>query len=41
MQQLKTEVLKIKKGHSKKGKVPDLWDGKASDRIPDKILRNL
>jgi UDP-N-acetylglucosamine 2-epimerase (non-hydrolysing) len=41
MQRLKAEVFKIKKGHSKKGKIPDLWDGKASDRIADKILKNL
>jgi hypothetical protein len=38
MELLKTEVYRILDGQAKKGSVPPLWDGKASERIADVIL---
>jgi len=38
MQRLKIEVYNILDGKAKKGSVPPLWDGKASERIADIIL---
>ena len=35
MERLKREVYNILDGKAKKGKVPPLWDGKASERIAD------
>jgi UDP-N-acetylglucosamine 2-epimerase (non-hydrolysing) len=37
MELLKTEAKRILEGKGKKGQVPPLWDGKASDRIADII----
>lgn len=36
---LRTEVLKILAGHAKPGTIPPLWDGHASERIADVIVR--
>jgi UDP-N-acetylglucosamine 2-epimerase (non-hydrolysing) len=38
MERLKYEVNNILDGKAKKGKVPPLWDGKASERIADVIV---
>lgn len=35
---LRTEVLKILAGNAKRGTIPPLWDGHASDRIADVIV---
>ena len=35
---LRTEVLKILAGNAKRGTIPPLWDGRASDRIADVIV---
>lgn len=39
MQQLKREVDRILAGEAKKGDIPPLWDGKASDRIADILVK--
>jgi len=39
MERLKKEVYKILDGKAKKGSVPPLWDGKASERIAEVVLR--
>lgn len=36
---LPSEVEAILKGQWKKGKVPELWDGKAAERIVDTLIR--
>lgn len=36
---LYAEMTKLMKGKSKKGRVPELWDGKAAERITQVILR--
>ena len=41
MQKLKQSVQDIINGRYKVGKNPDLWDGKASDRIADVIVNRL
>jgi len=33
MDRLEAEVMKIKRGQGKRGRIPELWDGKASERI--------
>ena len=38
---VKKEVEEIIKGNGKKGKVPDLWDGKAAGRIVEIIAGEL
>jgi UDP-N-acetylglucosamine 2-epimerase (non-hydrolysing) len=38
---IKKEIEKLKKGEGKSGKIPDLWDGKASDRIVDVIKKTI
>ena len=35
-----SEAKKVISGQSKKGQVPDLWDGKAAERIVSIIARN-
>ena len=40
MKRLKKEVYKILDGKAKKGSVPPLWDGKASERIAEVVLRS-
>jgi UDP-N-acetylglucosamine 2-epimerase (non-hydrolysing) len=35
MERLKSEVYKLLDGKAKKGRVPPLWDGKASERIAE------
>lgn len=40
MDQLKIEVSRILTGDIKNGSIPPLWDGKASERIVDIILKN-
>lgn len=40
MKRLKREVYKILDGKAKKGSVPPLWDGKASERIAEVVLRS-
>jgi len=39
MAKLQDEVSTILKGYAKKGKIPPLWDGKASERIADVIVK--
>jgi UDP-N-acetylglucosamine 2-epimerase (non-hydrolysing) len=39
-EKLRTELMKIINGKSKKGAIPALWDGRAGERIAE-ILRNL
>lgn len=39
MDRLRCEVAGILDGRGKRGKVPPLWDGKASERIADVIMR--
>jgi UDP-N-acetylglucosamine 2-epimerase (non-hydrolysing) len=39
MIKLQDEVSAILKGNAKKGKIPPLWDGKASERIADVIMK--
>lgn len=41
MKRLKKEVYNVLDGNAKKGKVPPLWDGKASERIADIIVRGM
>ena len=41
MEKLRLEVNKILNGKKKNGRIPDLWDGKASERIVGHILRYL
>jgi UDP-N-acetylglucosamine 2-epimerase (non-hydrolysing) len=38
MERLKSEVGNILDGKAKKGRIPPLWDGKASERIAEVIL---
>ena len=38
---IRTEAFKILDGHGKSGKVPELWDGKASERIRDAVMKYL
>jgi UDP-N-acetylglucosamine 2-epimerase (non-hydrolysing) len=38
---LKNEVYKILDGKAKKGRIPPLWDGKASERIADIIVKEM
>jgi UDP-N-acetylglucosamine 2-epimerase (non-hydrolysing) len=38
MERLKNEVYNVLNGKAKKGTVPPLWDGKASERIAEVIL---
>jgi UDP-N-acetylglucosamine 2-epimerase (non-hydrolysing) len=40
-EQVISEAKKIISGQSKKGQVPDLWDGKAAERIVSIIARNV
>ena len=40
MKRLKKEVYKILDGKAKKGSVPPLWDGRASERIAEVVLRS-
>jgi UDP-N-acetylglucosamine 2-epimerase (non-hydrolysing) len=40
MEYLKTEVQRILEGAGKKGSIPPLWDGKASERLVDKLYDN-
>jgi len=35
------EVMKIINGHRKIGNIPDLWDGKAADRLSEILLKNI
>ena len=39
MVRLKTEAFRALAGKGKKGKVPPLWDGKASERIAEILVR--
>jgi len=39
MARLKREVSTILKENAKKGKIPPLWDGKASERIANIIMK--
>jgi UDP-N-acetylglucosamine 2-epimerase (non-hydrolysing) len=39
MEMLKKEVEKIVAGDSKRGKIPPLWDGHASERIANIIKK--
>ncbi len=39
-QLLKKELEKLKEGKGKKGKIPEKWDGKASERICNIIIEN-
>jgi UDP-N-acetylglucosamine 2-epimerase (non-hydrolysing) len=41
MERLKSEVYRILDGKAKKGKAPPLWDGKASERIADIIVKEI
>ncbi len=41
MGKLRLEVNKVLNGKKKNGRIPDLWDGKASERIVGHILRYL
>jgi len=41
MKKLRSEVEKILHGRNKTGSIPDLWDGKASERIVNHICRYL
>lgn len=41
MEELRLEVNKVLNGKKKNGRIPDLWDGKASERIVGYILRYL
>jgi len=41
IEKLRLEVKKVLKGKKKNGRIPDLWDGKASERIVGHILRYL
>jgi UDP-N-acetylglucosamine 2-epimerase (non-hydrolysing) len=41
MERLKAEVYHILAGNGKKGSVPPLWDGKASERIADVVAGRL
>jgi len=36
---LELETTEILKGNGKKGKIPDLWDGKAAERIVEHLIR--
>jgi len=40
MEKLRNELAKILAGHAKKGSVPPLWDGHASERIADVLVGN-
>jgi|GEM_PF-4032998 len=39
MAKLQDQVSTILDGNAKKGKIPPLWDGKASERIADIIIK--
>lgn len=41
MEKLRLEVKKILNGKKKNGRIPELWDGKASERIVSHILKYL
>ena len=41
MGKLRLEVKKVLNGKKKNGRIPDLWDGKTSERIVGHILRYL
>jgi UDP-N-acetylglucosamine 2-epimerase (non-hydrolysing) len=41
MERLKSEVYNILDGKAKQGKIPLLWDGKASERIADIIVKGM
>jgi UDP-N-acetylglucosamine 2-epimerase (non-hydrolysing) len=34
---LQTEIAAVLAGRAKKGRVPDLWDGRAAERIADSV----
>jgi len=38
---IRPEVARILAGHAKKGRVPDLWDGAAGERVADAVLECL
>ena len=41
MERLKNEIYQILDGKAKKRTVPPLWDGKASERIADVIMKEM
>jgi UDP-N-acetylglucosamine 2-epimerase (non-hydrolysing) len=38
---IRAEALKVLRGEGKAGRAPELWDGKASERIVDAVLAHL
>jgi UDP-N-acetylglucosamine 2-epimerase (non-hydrolysing) len=41
LERLEAEVKRILRGQGKQGQVPPLWDGHASERIAEEILKQL